>query len=392
MIPGLPRSLRGAALSFSLLAAITGCDAAPSAHGAGGDGGDGGGGAVDLTETQGCDGSIKLYASPEDPSERGPWAVGVRTVSEGGALAEVLYPAPPGSDAGEEKVTYPLYDTIPESLQAKLSYDSPPIQTGNAYRDLPIDEAHGPYPVIVYVEGRYGIKTEAFSHLSHWASRGFVVVATDMSGMKMADMISGNFVWDIVGSQQAVLNALAAPSGDSAFLAGRIDMSRIAMVGHGENALWLGQEPGVKVNVVWSPICSIPANFSPAESLLVLGNTGDPFYSGYTKPCYESPDALKRLVSIGSSKGRIGDDLCWIRDPMGSGFPEAMIPFGLDKPSNLEVDLRCTHGRPEEEIAPVIDFASTAVLEEKLLCKSAAMLDDIQQKYPQVSEYQSSGN
>lgn len=383
-----------ACLSVSLLGAGTGCSATPSGSPDGGAGGGGGGGGetANLTETQGCDASVKLYASPEDPSEHGPWAVGVRTVYEGGVLGEVLYPAVPGSDAGKEKVTYALYDTIPPDLQAKLHYESPPIQTGNAYRDLPMDDAHGPYPVIVYVEGRYGIKTEAFSHMAHWASRGFVVVAIDMPGVKMADQITGNFVFNIPASQEAVLNTLTSPAGDSAFLAGRLDMSRIAMVGHGEAAMWMGQEPGVKVNVVWSPICSEPSVFTPAETLLVLGNTGDLFYPGYTKPCYEYPSVEKHLVAIGSSKGRIGDDLCWIRDPQGAGFPEALIPYGPDSPQNMDIDLACTHGRPEEEIAPVIDFASTAVLEEKLMCKSADVLGGIQQKYMQVSEFLSSGN
>lgn len=381
----------------SLLLGLAACSASPGTPGGGG-GGDGGagnggdnGGTIALTETTGCDASVKLYASPEDPGERGPWPVGVRTVFEGGLPAEVLYPAKIGSEKGKEKVTYNLFDYIPDKFESQLNYASPPVQTGEAYRDLPIDDEHGPYPVILYQEGRYGMLTEAFSHLSHWASRGFVVVTVDMKGMKMADQITGSFSYNILGDQKSIINTLSGPAGDSAFLIGRLDMTRLALASHGENALWIGGElPNVQVNVAWSPICDPGYNLHPSGSILILGNTGDIYYKDYTLPCFDTLPGLRRFVAIGSSKGRIGDDLCWIRNTEDKGLPEAMIPFGLDMPQNMDVDLACTHGRTEEEIAPVIDFASTAVIEEKLMCRSAAMLDGIQQKYMQVNEYKSS--
>lgn len=392
------RALGLVTLSFtSLLLGLTACSPTNRIPGEGGSAGSGGGGGSGgetvLTETTGCDASVKLYAAPEDPGKRGPWPVGVRTVYEGGLPAEVLYPAMIGSEEGKEKVTYNLFDYIPDKFESQLDYASPPIQTGEAYRDLPIDDAHGPYPVILYVEGRYGMLTEAFSHLSHWASRGFVVVTVDMPGMKMADQITGSFSYNILQDQKNIITTLSGPAGDSAFLIGRLDMTRLALASHGENSLWIGNElPNVQVNVAWSPLCDSNYNLQPSGSILILGNTGDVFYNNYTKPCFDTLPGLRRFVAIGSSKGRIGDDLCWIRNAEDKGLPEVMIPFGLDKPQNMDVDLACTHGRPEEEIAPVIDFASTAVIEEKLMCRSAAMLDGIQQKYTQVNEYKNSAN
>ena len=42
---------------------------------------------------------------PDDPSVRGPWVVGVRTVTMGRLTVEILYPAEPGSEQGKAETT-----------------------------------------------------------------------------------------------------------------------------------------------------------------------------------------------------------------------------------------------------------------------------------------------
>ncbi|MBI5896410.1 MAG: hypothetical protein HZB24_10570, partial [Desulfobacterales bacterium] len=45
--------------------------------------------------------TTKLRTIPVDPSVRGPWTVGSRTVTVGTLKTEVWYPAVPGSEAGK---------------------------------------------------------------------------------------------------------------------------------------------------------------------------------------------------------------------------------------------------------------------------------------------------
>jgi predicted dienelactone hydrolase len=81
------------------------------------------------------------------------------------------------------------------------------------YQNLPFDDEHGPYPVIVFIHGTAAFR-QYFSHIvEHWVSRGFVVVACDYPGITMADelrKLEGVKVpkTDQAGDTRTVLDAL----------------------------------------------------------------------------------------------------------------------------------------------------------------------------------------
>ncbi|MBL8718411.1 MAG: hypothetical protein JNL79_20685 [Myxococcales bacterium] len=137
-----------------------------------------------------CDGS-KLLAVPTDTSQRGPWPVGAKTVTLAGLVTEVWYPAVVGSDAGKTKLQYDIRKHLPPADAAKIPDADNPLQACDCYADLPMDTAHGPYPLVLFIHGTAAFRTQSASQATHWASRGFVVVAADHPGIGLQDILAG---------------------------------------------------------------------------------------------------------------------------------------------------------------------------------------------------------
>ena len=203
--------------------------------GAGGVGGGGGGGSGGGGTVAGCSGQ-SLLALPSDPSARGPWPVGARTVTLAGLTVEVWYPATPGSDAGQMPAVYDIREHLPAADAAKIPDADNPWQSCDCVRALPLDDGHGPYPLVLFVHGTAAFRTQSLTFMTHWASRGFVVVAADHPGIQLKDVLASPLglpgASDQAGDANKILDALAAPSGDIAFLAGHLDGARIAASGH----------------------------------------------------------------------------------------------------------------------------------------------------------------
>lgn len=133
-----------------------------------------------LVEVEGCEGTT-LYEAPSDTSKPGPWKVGARTLALGDLVVEAWYPAEPGSTG--EVVKYDIRDYLPASEKAKIPDDVAPLQTCDCERDLPVDAERGPFPVIIFVHGTAGFRSQSLELTTHWASRGFVVLAADHPGL-----------------------------------------------------------------------------------------------------------------------------------------------------------------------------------------------------------------
>ena len=128
---------------------------------------------------------------PGDPGVRGPWKVGVQTVTIGRLTVEITYPAQPGSESGVPEVTYNASTFLPgtEATKVKTPTVLAPVG-GDLYRGLPIDGAHGPYPVIINIHGTASFRVANISMLTQWASRGFVVLSADYPGLDLHDMLA----------------------------------------------------------------------------------------------------------------------------------------------------------------------------------------------------------
>jgi predicted dienelactone hydrolase len=349
------RSPGSAAVALAAALALSGCDP----------------GTFPRTET--CDGG-PLRPVPADPSEHGPWAVGVRTVQVKGMTVEVWYPAGGFPQATTQPVTYDIRDHLPTADRDRISDAKAPIQTCDCYRDVPADLSHGPYPVVLFLPGQGSFRTQSLPQMLHWASRGFVVLAADHPGLHMADVVEGSchghaVEADVRGDVEAIIAALRERDHAFAFLGHRLDPTRIAIAGHSMGGIALtsfgdlaqvlipmaakGTEPGHRL-----------------ESTLVLGGTADALMPYRNQRLgYESSPTPKRLVGIANADHFAFSVGCTLTNAAGENLGKIFAHSGICGTEKLVEALQCESSRLPAPVAwEIIDTVTSAVIEETLAC------------------------
>lgn len=209
------------------------------------------------------------FDEPFDPTARGPYAVGNRTIlfknpsrfclpSRGARqlLTEVWYPAPEWTrDLPRDSVDKYLGDWF--GLIMKIfGYLVPPEELANftaqrnSARDVPLRADRGPYPVVLISHGNAAIRFAHMSQGEYLASHGYIVAAPDHIG---------NAIFVTLPDRLVIYNPLLMPSaflsriGDMAFLAdeftrlnendpegfftGLVDTNHIGLAGHSFGAV-----------------------------------------------------------------------------------------------------------------------------------------------------------
>jgi dienelactone hydrolase len=368
-----------------------------------------------------CGGQSLFYELPENPAAVGPWPVSSRTVQVAGLTVEVWYPAVRGSEAGLDVHVYDLREHLPDD-GADVAPSESLMQRCPCYRDLPIDDVHGPYPLIVFAHGFSGFRGQSLEFVTHWASRGFVVVAADHPSLGLQtfledgltgiafDMVFGGGLGTMLGDcdlgdaggQRAevvsVLDALHEPTGDLAFLAGRIDTTRIGAAGHSAGAAAvaaLSQYPGVQVVVpmAFGGVC----DGSHVRSSLVMGGMDDGItpYS-WQQGGYDDSPRPKRLVGLADAGHMAFTSFCPIGADEG-GILAAARNAGVefDPIFYAIIEPLSSDGCGEAALAPevgweVTSYATAAAFEEVLLClpERGIQLSQVWRLYPDaVGEY-----
>lgn len=372
--------------SFAIVVALAGC----GGTGTGGatpaqpDGGSGTG--QPPIDVSGCDGQA-LLENPYDPAAAGPWAVGARTVQVGRLTTEVWYPAPPGS-AGDAatKVRYDIRKELPPSQRGLIPDADNPWQTCDCWRDLPIDDAHGPYPVVVFVHGTASFRTQSLTEMTHWASRGFVVIAADHPGLMLADTLAfvcpdaASGSQDLTGDVDALLEAARGASGQMAFLAGHVDTERMALVGHsagGGAVAGMSGRDGVRVIMPWSAGSAVGGDDGLDAVLYVSGqNDAIAKYSGVVS-AYESTTVSPRyLVGIADAGHLVVSDLCQLQNGADENMLQVAQRYNVCG-TNLAGSLfDCEDFYVDGPTGwAITEYATSAVLETTLQCidRSAAL-------------------
>ena len=344
-------------------------------------------------EEVGCDGAPLLLV-PEDSSLTGPWPVGARTVKVGELTVEVWYPAVPGSDAGVEPVRYDIRSSLPDAEQGKVPDEKNPWQDCGCYRDLPLDAAHGPYPAVVFVHGTAGFRSQSLEQVTHWASRGFVVVAADHPGLWLKDLL-GSLCGVSAPAQElganisSLVDAIKAPAGELEFLKDHVDGARIGMAGHSAGG---GAIEGFgTVAQVLIPMAAGGVEAGAAlQSTLVLGAQSDQVvnYSGQQSG-YGSSPARKRLVGITNSGHLAFSSLCSLKNADGEDFLTIAEEFQVCGAQFAGALFDC---KPDYTLDAtnwqITNFASAAVLEETLHCRDIGdKFAGLQAKFPEVGEF-----
>jgi hypothetical protein len=325
-----------------------------------------------------CSGT-KLRTIPVDPSVRGPWPAGSRTVTVSNLKTEVWYPGVPGSEAGKSKDWIDTREYMPESDPVATD----PIFQINSYKNLPIDTAYGPYPVIVYVHGTGSFRTASHALFTHWASRGFVVICADNPGIMLGDLLEGGcgalLSADQEGDTRTLLNAVRAQSSGLSFLRGLVATGRIGLGGHSAGGMavsGLGGERGVQVII---PMASGGVEAGTyVKSALVMGGLQDQAATpSIVRRGYDSTPFKKRLVLVPESGHMAFCSVCGIV-------------------TSSDEDLGALAGIASDGCGPqymnpaqstqIINFASTAVYEETLMCSStsAGQIDTISRRFSGV--------
>ena len=371
----------------------------------------------------GC-GPTTLLPVPDDPSARGPWKVGVRTVKIGRLTTEILYPAEPGSEHGKAEAFYDIRSWIPERERSKVpDANSPAIKPlgGNLFRDLPIDGGHGPYPIVVYIHGTSSFRIASLSTMTHWASRGFVVVSADYPGMFLQDMLAGTLdcllpttgAQDVPGDVATQMLALATPTGDVSFLAGHLDTSRIGLTGHSRGGcITATLSARQSVRIVIPMAGSAAVDPSPTlEKIMYIGGMVDTVI-GYNGPSIGNvvcelfsfsvteafqqspgpPEVTKRLVGVTGGGHLVMTDLCQ-RNALGRNAIEEAKAAGV-----CGIDSAVIIGLPALFDCGTIDmatgiqavgYATTAALEEALMCKDrSAQFASLRANVPSIGDFQ----
>ena len=348
--------------------------------------------AADETMRAGC-GKTSFLALPTDAAAHGPWPVGLRTVRADGITADVYYPARPGSQEGVETARFDIRDHLPPAEAAQVKDARMPAVLCACARDLPIDDQHGPYPVVYFFHGRGLTRAEFPTLCAHLASRGFVVVAPDLPGVHLRAYFEKDGYPDREKAMLGVVAAVKAASGELAFLAGRMD-GKIGLVGH---SLGAGTADALANSVGDVAVVMGGAGLHPGKRRvpkLVMGGTNDGFapYKGQVRG-YESSPPPKRLLGVRGAGHMLFADHCTVSPEFG-GWYGAAVAYGVPFTGFLLklAEQGCADAEvPTAQAHRVILSAITAQLEETLTCSPAAgeTLEELEEA-PGVAEYRES--
>ena len=317
-----------------------------------------------------------LLSRPADPAQSGPWPVGARTVTIGRLTVEVFYPAKPQSEQGTPAVVYDLREHMPKSERGKISDAKNPWQQCSCHRDLPVDEGHGPYPVLVFIHGTAGFRTQSLSQLTHLASRGFVVLAADHPGLMLADILAAVCpgtkagMRDLSGDVMAMLAELRR-GGALAFMSGHADPTRIGLVGHsagGAAVAELGDQLSVQAVVSWAAGTPVHKGPDLRASLFVGGKSDKVVKFSSVQAGYLSSGAPKQLVGVDGAGHLMVTELCSLHNPDGENILTVAKDAGICGAGLAGLLFDCSAPLPDARGTLIVEHATTTMLEGILTC------------------------
>ncbi len=262
--------------------------------------------------------------STPDPMLKGPFPVGVKTLEFDDPSritkrtnkprhlkVEIWYPA-------EQKYKDGPFDPIDFKAQAlladlgdkraKVEASTIPAIDTNSKRDADMDREHGPYPVLEFSHGAFGIRWQSVFFTEHMASHGYIVVAIDHEENTLWDIIRDGYNPIAVSDSgikrptdvSFVLDRLAelnAKDGDFFFKS--MNMNKIAASGHSLGG-WTSIATPCSDGRILASVAHSPA-IAPAEilsgcdfrtfpvPLLVQGGTKDKTLSWKGQYCDYRP-------------------------------------------------------------------------------------------------------
>lgn len=188
-----------------------------------------------------------------DPTQFGPYPVGVRTVTfedtgrrkaDGTPrqlVTEIWYPAVQAT-RGQPTVSYDILQVFTAEQQAAIGVGTIPLLQTAAVRDAEPARAHGKFPLIIFSHGQAAIRWQSTYYTVLLASHGYVVASTDHEGGTLYDVVRGELQNVAVGVETRpvdvtyLLNRLSRLKEEDP-LYGLLDLDHIGVTGHSFGAL-----------------------------------------------------------------------------------------------------------------------------------------------------------
>jgi dienelactone hydrolase len=313
--------------------------------------------------SSGSDASTKP-ASGSSPAyaKRGPYAVGVTTLSLPDRKVEVYYPASRSSTAGRPAATYNQTDPIPPDILAGL----PAVPPGTdltveipAVRDVPV-ATDGPFPLVIFSHGAGGWRGVYGHPLAGIASWGFVVASTDFAEYGLLAQFSGGGA-DDPGREGKVMDAATGTidlmhhenDATGSRFHDAIDPDKVGAIGHsagGGTMFRLLDDPRVGAIVGWAPVGPQEPVTSNTPTMVIGGKRDTAITPESARKTYDELLAPKRLVEIAKMGHnafsdaclaiRGGTDLIGIAKDLGIGIPDRLLELGRNgcEPGDLDTE------------------------------------------------------
>ena len=272
----------------------------------------------------------------------GPHGVGLTTF----AAAD---PSRPGRSLTID-VWYPTEPGTPSGSPASLDVLVTDIPLPGVRRDSGVDPG-ARYPLVVFSHGSGGVRFQSWFLLQSLASHGYVVVAPDHAGNTALDQLSGTAdPFPVVAANRprdvsfAIDEVLARATDPSDLLAGAVDPSRIAVVGHsfgGFTALAVaggydGWGPDERVDAI-VPIAAASGLLDDAElrnvdvPTLLLAGTSDetvPLAAAAERPWDEIDGSPSWRVDVHRAGHNSFTNVCDLYEALvDAGLPPELLAF-----------------------------------------------------------------
>ena len=193
-----------------------------------------------------------VTAAP-DPTQFGPYPVGVRTVvyedtgrrkpdgTPRQLVTEIWYPAVQ-STRGQPTVSYDIFAVFTPEQKVSIGEGVIPLLQTAAVRDALPATKHGTFPLIIFSHGQAAIRWQSTYLTVLLASHGYIVASTDHEGGTLFDVVRGQLQNVAVGVETRpvdvtyLLNRLSRLKEEDP-LFGLIDLEKIGVTGHSFGAL-----------------------------------------------------------------------------------------------------------------------------------------------------------
>ena len=176
--------------------------------------------------------NVPMPYDPEKFLDRGPWAVGVRTIQLEDRPFEVWYPVEPDVIAGKPSEVFDSINVISEVVRPFIPGDLGGEVDTNSYRDAAPASKGGPFPVAAYSHGSPGYRQAATFLTSHLASHGVITFAVEHLGRSLTTLLTPLAGSDNSEGDAADLFEALEIIGEDSELGPVTDASKMAIIGH----------------------------------------------------------------------------------------------------------------------------------------------------------------